>query len=171
MNHQTIPPKGSLTRNAKLDIQDSPRNVFNYVSSSDTLPDWLRKTGPVNGAVKVTNNEGPYTFVGANRTVIFDDGSSILEQLIDYQPHTYYAYSVTRITNKLRGLISIGYGQWWFVETKSSTQVTWAYSFVPKNFLARILLSLFLSLFYVRFMKHSLHLVQQQLEEKDIVGI
>jgi hypothetical protein len=164
-----IPPHGALSKTAEIEIDRDREEVFRYVSANNTLPAWLKKCGLVNGVTGTTINHGPYSFVGASRTVYFDDQSTLVETLTEYNPYQYYSYSVTNITDKLKSLISIGYGQWWFSDKGSSTQVKWVYSFVPKNFFARIGLSLFMAFFYARFMKQSLQLLKTQLELVDSI--
>lgn len=168
MEKSPIPTNGVLVRTAEIDVANSRETVFKYISGGEALPAWLKKCGPVNGVVKTVVNKGPYTTVGASRTVYFDDGSTIVEQLTEFDPFSYYAYSVTDITNALRHLTNLGYGQWWFEERAAVTHVKWTYSFVPKNVVARLFLSVFLSLFYKKFMNQALQLAKGQLERQAV---
>ena len=167
MNQPPGPPEKALHRSAEIDINASIQTVFNYISSSEKLPEWLKKCGPINGAIKVEVVKGPYSFVGATRTVDFDNGDTLVEELTSYDPVTSYSYSVTHITNSLNKLTRAGYGQWWFTNNNSGTHLKWTYSFVPNNFLAGVVLSIFLSLFYTRFMNHSLKLAKASLEREN----
>lgn len=164
MNQVRNSPKRVLKRSAEIDINASVESVFDYISSGGKLPEWLKKCGPINGAVKVEIIKGPYSFVGASRTVDFDNGDTLVEQLTSYDPFTSYSYSVTHITNSLHNLTRAGYGQWWFTNNNSGTHLKWTYSFVPNNFFAGVVLSLFLSLFYTKFMNRSLKLAKTNLE-------
>lgn len=166
MNQAPGPPKRALHRSAEIDINASLESVFAYISSGEKLPDWLKKCGPVNGAVKVEIVKGPYSFVGASRKVDFDNGDTLVEQLTSYDPFTSYSYSVTHITNSLHHLTNAGFGQWWFTNNNNTTHLKWTYSFVPNNFFARMVLSIFLSLFYTKFMNQSLKLAKANMERQ-----
>ena len=165
MEQPPIPVNGVLKRTAEIDISATSQTTFQYISNSDVLPAWLKKCGPINGAVKTVINKGPYSVVGANRTVYFDNGDTIVEQLTWFEPYVYYSYSVTNFSDFLRHLTNIGYGQWWFENIDDKTHVKWVYTFVPKNFFSRMVLSLFLSLFYTKFMNQSLQLAKTQIEK------
>lgn len=165
MSQSSISAKGLLNRRAETDINASIETVFNYISSGELLPDWLKKCGPVNGVVKTEIVKGPYNFPGASRTVYFDNGDTLTEQLLSFDPVGYYSYSVTKITDPLRHLTSIGYGQWWFENQPGGTHVKWVYSFLPKNLFARLALSIFLSLFYTKFMNQALRLAKARIEK------
>ena len=153
----------------EIDIKGSPEQVFRYISNGITLPDWLKKSGPVSGATRTIITKGPYSFVGATRTVFLTDGSNITEQLLEYQPNNYYSYSITGISDVLRHLTTVAYGQWWFENNGTNTHVKWTYRFVPKNFFARIGLALFLRLFYGQFMNRALLLAKERIEQQAIV--
>lgn len=159
-----IPPKGALSRTAVVTINAAPETVFQYISGSEQLADWLKKSGPINGAVKVVVVKGPYSKIGAVRTVYFDDGSSINEELAEYDPFRYYSYSVSGITNKLSRFTKLAYGQCWFREVSGGTETKWTYSFVPKNFISRLILSVFLSAFYKKFMVKALAMAKLRIE-------
>lgn len=165
MPQSPTPPKSSLQRTAEIDVNAPIQTVFNFISDGDVLSQWLKKSGPISGVTRTEILQGPYSEIGASRRVYFENGDTLVEQLTSFNPVTGYSYSVTGITDSIRLLTSIGYGQWWFEERNGMTHVKWVYSFVPKNLLARIALGIFLSLFYTKFMKQSLKLAKSQLEK------
>lgn len=165
MEQPPIPVTGVIKRNAAIEIKCTNDVAFAYIDSEARLPDWLKKCGPVNGAVKVKVNKGPYSFVGANRTVYFDNGDTIVETLASYNPPVYYSYSVTQFSDFLRYLTNIAYGQWWFQDVGGKTQATWVYTFVPKNIFTKLILGLFATLVYKKFMKQCLQLAKGQIEK------
>lgn len=164
MSQPPSPPKGSLQRTAEIDVNASIEKVFNYITNGQVLPAWLKKSGPISGETRVDIIKGPYSAPGASRKVYFQNGDSLLEQLTWFDPVTYYSYSVTEITAGIRHLTSIGYGQWWFQQINGKTHIKWVYSFLPKNIFARAVLSMFLTMFYTKFMNHSLGLAKAELE-------
>lgn len=166
MEKTRIPTESALAQTAEIHIDQDREAVFNFIASGETLPAWLKKYGPINGATKTVVTKGPYSEIGARRMVYFTDGSTLVEQLLEFEPVAYYSYSVTEITNVLRHLTATGYGQWWFGQAGTTTHVKWVYSFVPKNGLARVLLSVFLSLFYHTFMNQCLQRAKAQLERR-----
>ena len=166
MEQPPIPVTSVIKRKAAIEVNCTKNVAFAYIDSGATLPDWLKKCGPVNGAVKVEVNKGPYSFVGANRTVYFDNGDTIVETLASYKPPAYYSYSVTQFSDFLKYLTNLAYGQWWFKEVGGKTQVVWVYTFVPKNTFTRLILSLFATLVYKKFMKQCLQLAKGQMEKQ-----
>ena len=166
MEQPPIPVTGVIKRKAAIEVNCRKEAAFAYIDSATSLPDWLKKCGPVNGAVKVEINKGPYSFVGASRTVYFDNGDTIVETLASYTPPVYYSYSVTQFSDFLRHLTNIAYGQWWFQDVGGKTHVTWVYTFVPKNIFSKIILSIFAGLFYKKFMTQCLQLVKGEIEKQ-----
>jgi hypothetical protein len=165
MERPIIPTKGVVTRTASIEIACDKGAVYHYIINYKVLPEWLKKYGPIHGVRDTVINTASYTFVGANRTIHFDNGDSIVEQLIFLDPPSYYAYTVTKFSNFFKFLTDIAYGQCAFEETGGSTKVTWIYTFTCRNVLARIFLSVFMEIVYVGFLNRSLALAKAQLEK------
>lgn len=167
VNDVPVPEKGILKRSAKVLVNCTPEQAFDYIASAEKLPDWLKKKGVIPGAESVDIVKGPYNFVGARRKVIFQGGDSAFEQLLSHHPPKNYSYRITKFSNFLKKLSDAAYGQLWFDEVGGQTRITWVYSFTYKSFLSRVFLSLFLSLSYRKFMQASLKNAKEQLE-KDV---
>jgi len=165
MEQPQIPNTGVVRKSVAIGIACKKEAAFDYISSGDALPMWLRKTGPIHGAVKVEVIKGPYNFVGATRHVTLEAGDGIIETLTYYDRPVYYSYSVTNFQDFLKHLVKMAYGQLWFEDVGNNTHVVWVYTFVPKNVFAKAVVWLFLTLFYKKFMNQSLQLAKAEIEK------
>jgi hypothetical protein len=162
-----IQKKGLLKRSAQVLVDCDKKTAFNFISSEAELPNWLKKTGPVPAALSTEMIKGPYNFVGARRKVQFVGGDSVIEELMTFNPYANYSYNVTGFKKLLGFMTKKAYGQLWFDSLDDKTRITWAYSFSYKNRFVRPLLSLFLSLFYKKFLVNSLKNAKGCLEKGD----
>lgn len=151
-----IPKKGLLTLVAQTTINCSKREAFEFISSNDELPNWLKKSGMVHAALNAEVLTGTYLNVGARRRVYFDGGNSVLEELLTYNPHANYSYKISEFTNIISRFSTHAYGQFWFDREDDKTRVTWEYSFSHKNAVSRIILGLMLTKSFRKFMEQSL---------------
>ena len=165
MEQPAIPVRGVLKRSVAIEINCTKEVAFAYISNGDTLTDWLKKSGPIQGAAKVEVTNGPYNFKGATRTVFFDDNSTIVETLTYFDEPVYYSYSVTQFSNFFKHLTKIAYGQFWFEDVGNTTHAVWVYSFVPKNMFTKTLMWPIIALFYKKFMKQALQIAKGQIEK------
>lgn len=156
METNQIPTKDVLTRKASVIVNCDLDTAYDFISSGEKLPLWLKKSGPVPAATGVELLDGSYDFVGARRKVLFTGGDSLIEQLMNIDKPASYNYSVTQFTNFLEKVSGQAYGQLWFDDMEGQTRITWAYTFQYKNLGARMVLSLFLTFVYRKFMKNSL---------------
>ncbi|MCJ7465334.1 MAG: hypothetical protein MUO53_01400, partial [Maribacter sp.] len=163
----TLPKKGLLKRSAQVLVDCDKKTAFNFISSEAELPNWLKKTGPVPAALNTEIIKGPYNFVGARRKVQFVGGDSVIEELMTFNPYANYSYNVTGFRKLLGFMSKKAYGQLWFDTLDDKTRITWEYSFSYKNSFVRPLLSLFLSLFYKKFLINSLENAKGCLEKGD----
>lgn len=164
---QTIPTKGVLKKTAEILVRCDQQTAFDFISSSDELPLWLKKYSIIEGARNIEIIRGPYNDVGACRKVFFDKGDSIIEELMTYNSPLNYSYSVTKFTNPFRFLTKAAYGQLWFDINDHQTRITWEYTFTYRNFFARIFISLFMTLLYKKFMQRALNNAKGVIESKD----
>lgn len=164
METNQIPTKNTLTRKASVLVNCDLVTAYDFISSGEKLPLWLKKSGPVPAATGVELLDGTYDFVGARRKVMFTGGDSLIEQLMNIDKPASYNYSVTKFTDFLEKVSGQAYGQLWFDEVSGQTRITWAYTFQYKNLGARMVLSPFLSFVYKKFMKNSLRNAKAVLE-------
>lgn len=166
MQESKIPTSGVITRTAKIEIDSSIDKVFNYISAEESLTKFLKRYGPIHAVERTEMHKGPWSIPGAYRTLYFETGDTLREELLIFQPFTYFAYSISEFSNFAKHLTDIAYGQFAFETKENKTYITWTYSFKPKNFLTGIPLSIFMSLYFEKYMQQGL-----QISKKDIEGI
>jgi len=159
-----VPVKGIVKSIASVFVDCERETAFNYISSSEKLHNWMKKSGPIKAVKFVEIIEGPYTKVGAKRKVVFQNGDNIQEELIDRNPYANYAYKVTHFSDFLKKLTNIAYGQLWFDRIDEKTRITWVYSYSYKNIFARLFLWLFNHMVFKKFMQRGLNNAKGQLE-------
>ncbi len=151
-----IPNKNVLSRKVSVEVSCDLQTAYDFISSSDDLSLWLKKSGPIPGATHCEIINGPYDHVGAKRKVFFESGDSAEEELLNVDAPASYNYSIKHFSNFLEKLSGAAYGQLWFDKIDGRTRITWIYSFHYKNLFKRAILSLFLTFVYKKFMKESL---------------
>lgn len=164
---EEIPEDSTLMRYAQVEVNCDKATAFNFITSREELPNWLKKSGPVPAALTAEVLKGPYNYVGARRKVLFDGGDSVIEELMTFNPYANYSYSVTEFSNFLKLLTNKAYSRVWFDTIDDKTRITWEYYFSYKNPLAKALLSVFLSKVYQKFMDASLESAKEYIENGD----
>lgn len=164
MEQRKISVKG-ITRVAHIEISSPVEEVFAYISAEESLPKFLKRYGPIHGIARWESHKGPWAFEGAYRTLHFEGGDTLREELIAFQPPVYFAYSISEFSSSARHLADIAYGEFSFEGAEKKTYVSWRYTFKPKNFFTAILLSLFMSLYFKPYMQQGL-----EISKKDIEG-
>ncbi|MBC8047635.1 MAG: hypothetical protein H7Y00_12620, partial [Fimbriimonadaceae bacterium] len=160
-----VPSEKILTETSEVIVHCAKEDAFKFISSNNELPLWLKKSGPIAQAKTVEIIKGPYNFVGAQRKVIFDNGDNITEELMSFNMYANYSYRIAQFSDFLKHLTNAAYSQFWFDTVKDKTRIRWVYSFTYKNFLGRIVLSLFLLFVYKKWMKNSLKNAKGVLED------
>ncbi|MEM7373692.1 MAG: SRPBCC family protein [Bacteroidota bacterium] len=160
-----IPQKRILKREATVLVSSTKEEAFDYISSSEKLPEWLKKVGMIPGAKHVEELDDSYDKIGQQRKVIFEGGSSAVEQLLTRNFPMNYSYKINQFSNFLKNMSDAAYGELFFDTVDAQTRITWVYSFTYKNVLARMFLSLFLSVSYKKFMAISLRNAKGELEK------
>jgi Polyketide cyclase / dehydrase and lipid transport len=164
MQVSKIPASGVITRKAAIDIEASIEAVFKYISAEESLTKFLKKYGPIHAIERHETHKGPWTMPGAYRTLYFESGDTLREELLIFTPHTYFAYSISEFTAATKYLADVAYGQFEFETRGDKTHVTWIYSFKPKNFLASIPLSIFMSMYFKKYMLQGLQISKRDIE-------
>jgi hypothetical protein len=122
----------SITRQAV--IPGTPEAVFAFISAEDVLPKVLTGYGPLPAVVKTSENTGPWTVAGSARLIHLADGSTVREQVTQYEPSNRFAYRVWNFGNPVvRGLAKDARGEWTFSPAPGGTLVIWTYTFTAKN--------------------------------------
>jgi hypothetical protein len=118
----------SITRQAI--ITGTPEAVFNFISAEDVLPKVLTGYGPLPAVVKTSENTGPWTVAGSARLIHLADGSTVREQVTQFEPSNRFAYRVWEFGNPLIRSIATGArGEWTFSPAPGGTLVIWTYTF------------------------------------------
>lgn len=164
MTHSQIPTKGVITGTAEIFIDSDKDFVFKYITAEDVLPKILKKYGPVHAVEKVVINKGPWSVAGAYRTLYFDSGDTLREELLTFKPSEYFDYSISEFSNFAKHLSEIAYGQFWFTTRGNQTAVRWTYTFKPKNMLTKAVLSLFMDVYFKKYMQQCLQIVKSNIE-------
>lgn len=162
-----VPLKNVVTSQATVLVDCTRETAFQFISSSEKLSSWMKKCGPVHSVEMVEVLEGPYDHIGAKRKVIFDNGDTIVEELIQRNPFANYAYRVTAFSNFVGKLSKQAFGQVWFDRVDKQTRIHWVYSYTYSGFFGKLLLLLFNKMVFRKFMQHSLDNAKAQIENQD----
>ncbi len=157
-------PHGVSTKVA-FDIAAPLETVFDFEVDEGVLLKVLKKYGPIPAVARTHVLAGPWGRPGANRTISFTDGSTLHEEITDFQRPGYFAYRISEFHgNTLEHLATSATGCWTFETIEGKTHIEWIYSFEPKSWLARPVLSAFAHTYYHGFMKQALRLSRAALE-------
>jgi hypothetical protein len=162
-----IPATGVKKVSASVLVDGDKQTAFRFISSGSQLPKWLKKAGPVSGARATSVVKGPYDHDGAIRKVEFENGDSVQEEIIKFDPYVSYAYRVTAFTNFFRKLTDTAYGELWFDRYGEKTRITWVYAYAYKNFFAGLFITLFNALVFRKFMQKGLERARILMDEAD----
>ena len=111
----------------------------------------------------VRNQTGDWDAVGQTRTIVLSDHSTANETLDNYQfPHTF-GYTVTGYTSVLRLLVTKGVATWHCTSTPTGTLISWQYAYHARSVLAVPVLWLLMVLFWKKYMRAAVNILQIQL--------
>ena len=162
-----VPQIGVVVSKSSVVVNCTKETAFRFISSSEKLASWMKKSGPVSAVKSVDVIEGPYDHVNATRKVSFENGDTIQEELISWHPYANYAYRVTKFSDFLKKFTKEAYGQVWFDTWGKQTRINWVYSYRYKNFFVHLVLLLFNRMVFKKFMNASLVNAKTQLENPD----
>ena len=161
---EKVPSKKIAASRAAILVNTTTQAAFDFISSSEKLKTWLRKYGAIHAVSSVEVIKGPYSAIGAKRMVTFDNGDTIQEELLSYNPAANYSYRISAFSNFFKHLTNAAYGQLWFDRVGNNTRITWEYRYTYRNFFAGIVIRLFCKLIFTGYMKHSLKNAKEQME-------
>ena len=163
-----IPDEKVIKFTAQVTVDCSKKIAFEFISSGEELPNWLKKVGKIPAALNAHNHGGTYNKIGDQRTVYFDGGDSVQEELITHNPYMNYSYKASKFTNIIRKFAHHAYGEVWIDNMEDQTRITWDYSYVYKNIFSKLLLKLVLGMIsYKKFMQKSLEYAKFYIENGD----
>lgn len=126
-----------------MKINASIDSAFNYIVPVD-LSHIFKKYKNLPAIIR-TDEAEKWIKVGLTRTVYFEDGSTSKETLLTVVPYSSFSYKIENFSSQLRFLAKKIEGHWAFTDLgNGQTKIEWTYIVVPKNFLARSLIHLFL---------------------------
>lgn len=146
-----------MTINAPTD------SAFNYIVPVDLSHIFKRyKNLP---AIIKTNETEKWNKAGLTRTVFFEDGSTSAESLLTVVPYSSFSYKIENFTSQLRFLAKRIEGNWVFTDLgNGQTKIEWTYTIIPKNFITRQLIKLFLLKNVTTLLNHALTILKEDLE-------
>ncbi|MFC4721522.1 SRPBCC family protein [Geojedonia litorea] len=163
----SVPTKHVNCIKSQVLVNCSKKIAFEFISSNEELPNWLKKVGMIHSALNAEVIEGPYNKVGAKRRVFFDGGHSVLEELMSYNPYANYSYKISEFTNVLKKFSTHAYGELWFDTVDDKTRITWDYTFTHKNMFYGWVLKILLPIVFKKFMQSSLENAKNYIENGD----
>ena len=117
-------------------------------------------------AISGTSPVKSWDQVGLSRHVFFSTGDSAREIITHYDEGRYFAYRVSEFTLSAKYVAKYAIGQWWWTEENGRTKIVWRYTFVPKNFLVRPFLALFVRTRWRPYMQAAMQRVQQDADQR-----
>ena len=136
--------------------------TFRHLTGMD-VPTVFRGAGPLPAVTAVRNQTGDWDAVGQTRTIVLSDHSTASETLDNYQfPHTF-GYTVTGYTSVLRLLVTKGVATWHCTSTPNGTLISWQYAYHARSVLAVPVLWLLMVLFWKKYMRAAVNILQIQL--------
>ncbi len=156
--------KDLVTRQASINIASDRETVFNYLSAEESLTHFLKKYGPIHAVVKHETHKGPWSMPGACRTLYFDNGDTLREEMISYHPHDSFSYHISDFSGTVKNLASMAIGEFSFSSEGSQTNVVWTYTFQAKNAFTAVIVSLFMDLFFKKYMQQNLLIAKANIE-------
>lgn len=138
-------------------------NAFNYIVPIE-LSHIFKKYKNLPAIIKTDETEKWIT-PGLSRTVTFEDGSTSKETLLTVVPNSSFSYKIENFTSQLRFLAKKVEGNWIFTELENGqTKIEWTYKIVPKNFIARRLIKIFLLKNVTVLLTNALIILKEDLE-------
>ena len=108
-----------------------PDETFAIVAPID-LATIFHKVGPIPAVTGVEDQTGEWDHVGASRRPQLSDGTSVFEQLTEFDAPEKFAYDVSGFTNAFRHLVKQAHGRWLFTPSNTGTHIEWTYEFDPQ---------------------------------------
>jgi hypothetical protein len=137
--------------------------TFRHLTGMD-VPAVFRGAGPLPAVTAIRNQTGDWDAVGQTRTIVLSDQSTASETLDNYQfPHTF-GYTVTNYTSVLRLLVTKGVATWHCTSTSDGTLISWQYAYHTRSLLAVPVVWLLMVLFWKKYMRAAVNILQTQLQ-------
>lgn len=141
---------------------------FQSVELEEILPGY----GSIPRIVRSELVKGTWSDPGARRRVFMEDGSSVLEEVLEERRPHYFSYMVWGFASPIGLLARYGRGEFFMSEAgQDATDVRWVYSFAPKTVLAIPPLQLIVKTAFRPFMEHCMEAIRQVAEQWRRTGL
>lgn len=156
----TQPPPAGIGATAVGQVRLGSRQSFLHVVP---IPlERIFRAGHGLPGITGTSVVAPWNAVGQSRQVYFSTGDSAREIITHYDEGRYFAYRVSDFTLAARHVAKYAVGEWWWAEENGQTTIRWRYTFVPKNFLVRPLLAIFVRWRWRPYMAAAMRRVEEE---------
>ena len=125
------------------------------------LEDVLPGTDRIAGAERTENLSPAWGPDGSRRRVVLEDGNTALEQLIHFEPGSFFEYQVWNFTNIARFATEYAIGRFSVAPVEGGTLLTWTYRFRPHGPMTTGGLRWFVRTRYQAFMAASMEVIEQ----------
>lgn len=134
-----------------------PREQFFYWFLSVDLPRIMHGYMILPGVASTQGQTGPMHQVGVTRQIVFLDGTSATEEIVQSDPPSSLSYRVHSLTSPFRLLVRHGEARLAFNQpSPSETAVEWRYTFHGHSRLAELILRPLVALFWRGFLRATL---------------
>lgn len=151
----------SFTVNAPIE------EVFKFIVAEDVLPKILKRYRIIPAVTGSTIHKGDWETPGSYRTVHFANGTTLREELNNFDRPDFFAYTVSDFSGFQRRLTTHGRGEWMFDEIDDVTHVSWTYTFHARNRVKRPIVRLFVRTDFKTYMRRSIELIKKQIEHEE----
>jgi hypothetical protein len=134
----------------------TPQQVFAYATDLNTASEFFTGYGPVPAIRRMEMLDAPAPAVGARRRVDLADGSSLVEEILEWDPPHAHVYRVTGYHAPFSWLTRQGQGTWTFAQKSEGTRVTWHYGYELTSPLAYPLAAVIIGLWMKGAMRRAL---------------
>lgn len=123
----------TISTGAATAIEAPARAVFDIARGSE-VPAIVKAHGGLPGVLKVEPHEGSWSAVGQRRLLRLSDGTSLVEELTEFEDGARFAYVASGFTGPFGALVAEARGEWRVEATGPGTsRLEWRYVFTPKG--------------------------------------
>jgi hypothetical protein len=142
-------------------LRATPGAAFALALDPERFPPLFRGCGPIPSMRSITLHAPPA--VGATRTLVNNDGSTLTETITVLEPARRHAYLLSGIRLPLSLLARAGHADWTFTANGAATDVVWRYRFDLSHWLAWPLAFVLLQVFMRTAMRRCLQAMDAHL--------
>ncbi|HMH59630.1 MAG TPA: SRPBCC family protein [Galbitalea sp.] len=124
------------------------------------------RSGLLPAVLEVRNQTGTWDKPGQTRTLMLSDGGSVVERIMNVEPHGFFAYNLTDFTKIFGKLVDHARAEWTFSEVAGGTTIHWSYTFFPKSGRARPILATIVTLLWGPYMRRVLPRIVAEVERQ-----